>query len=114
MQERSNGPEEPGHRPMLVDLVRSDAAPRIAFTIDGAPAEARQGQSVLAAVLLVRASLRSNEFSGEPRAGFCLMGACQDCWVWLADGTRLRACTTPVAEAMAIRTSPPSGWPDHG
>jgi len=111
MQKRSNGPEESGHRPMLVDLVRNDVAPRVAFTIDGAPAEARQGQSVLAAVLLARASLRTNEFSGEPRAGFCLMGACQDCWVWLADGTRVRACTTPVAEAMAICTSPPSGWP---
>ena len=114
MQERSHALPTPGYQPLLVDLVKHSAAPRVAFTIDGAPAEARQGQSVLAAVLLVRDSLRSNEFSGEPRAGFCLMGACQDCWVWLADGTRLRACTTPVAEAMAICTSPPSGWLDHG
>jgi aerobic-type carbon monoxide dehydrogenase small subunit (CoxS/CutS family) len=42
-----------------------------------------------------------------PRAGFCLMGACQDCWVWLADGSRLRACTTLLAEGMQVRTEPP-------
>ena len=39
-------------------------------------------------------ALRRHEFSDEARAGFCLMGACQDCWVWLADGRRVRACTT--------------------
>jgi len=37
--------------------------------------------------------LRRLEFGGAPRAGFCLMGACQDCWVWMDDGGRVRACT---------------------
>ena len=32
------------------------------------------------------------------------MGACQDCWISLADGRRLRACTTPVRDGMAIDT----------
>ena len=32
------------------------------------------------------------------------MGACQDCWVALDDGTRLRACTSFVAEGMRIVT----------
>ena len=36
------------------------------------------------------------------RAGFCLMAACQDCWVRLADGRRLRACSTPVEPGMAV------------
>jgi predicted molibdopterin-dependent oxidoreductase YjgC len=35
------------------------------------------------------------------------MGACQDCWVWLADGSRLRACTTLLAEGMQVCTEPP-------
>ena len=42
----------------------------------------------LTAILMQADSLSKNEFSGEARAGFCQMGACQDCWVSLADGTR--------------------------
>jgi NADH dehydrogenase/NADH:ubiquinone oxidoreductase subunit G len=34
------------------------------------------------------------------------MGACQDCWVWSAEGGRIRACTTPVADGMALFTEP--------
>jgi predicted molibdopterin-dependent oxidoreductase YjgC len=30
------------------------------------------------------------------------MGACQDCWVELTDGRRLRACTTLVEDGMAV------------
>ena len=36
------------------------------------------------------------------RAGFCLMAACQDCWVRLADGRRVRACSTVVEPGMAV------------
>ena len=46
--------------------------------------------------------LRDSEFGDGARAGFCLMGACQDCWVWMADGGRLRACTTPVVDGLSI------------
>jgi predicted molibdopterin-dependent oxidoreductase YjgC len=74
----------------------------ILFTIDGAPAEARAGDLLLTAILLHRSSLRRYEFGDAHRAGFCLMAACQDCWVSLADGRRLRACTTPVEPGMAV------------
>jgi D-hydroxyproline dehydrogenase subunit gamma len=40
-------------------------------------------------------------------SGLCLMGACQECWVALDDGTRLRACTSFVAEGMRIVTRSP-------
>jgi predicted molibdopterin-dependent oxidoreductase YjgC len=79
---------------------RSGAA--IRFTIDGEPAEAREGDLLISAILLHRRTLRRFEFGDEERAGFCLMGACQDCWVRLADGTRLRACTTLVAPGMTV------------
>jgi D-hydroxyproline dehydrogenase subunit gamma len=82
-------------------LVPRDGAP-IPFTIDGAPAEAREGDLLLTAILLHRAALRRFEFGEGNRAGFCLMAACQDCWVSLADGRRLRACTTPVEPGMAV------------
>lgn len=78
----------------------------IRFFIDGSPAEAWEGESLLVAVLTERGSLRLLEFGGEPRAGFCLMGACQDCWVWVQD-RRLRACTTQVAEGMRASTRGP-------
>ncbi len=91
---------------LLVEVSRSNA-PMISFAIDGVQAQARRGQSIFAAVLLNGTSLRRNDFSGEARSGFCIMGACQDCWVWLEDGRRIRACTTPLADGMAIRTTPP-------
>lgn len=89
--------------PLLRRLFRKDA-PAIPFLLDGAPCEGRAGDSVLTAILMQADSLSKNEFSGEARAGFCQMGACQDCWVSLADGTRLRACSTPLVAGMAIVT----------
>jgi len=74
----------------------------IAFTIDGAPAEAREGDLLLTAILLHRASVRRFEFGDAARAGFCLMAACQDCWVTLADGRRVRACSTLLELGMAV------------
>lgn len=82
-------------------LVPRDGAP-IPFTIDGVPAEARAGDLLLTAILLHRPTVRCFEFGEGGRAGFCLMAACQDCWVSLADGRRLRACTAQVEPGMAI------------
>lgn len=82
-------------------LVPRDGAP-IPFMIDGVPAEAREGDLLLTAILLHRPSLRRFEFGEADRAGFCLMAACQDCWVSLADGRRTRACTTLVEPGMAV------------
>ena len=82
-------------------LVPRASAP-IPFTIDGDPAEAREGDLLLTAILLHRASLRRFEFGETDRAGFCLMAACQDCWVSLAGGGRVRACTTRVEPGMAV------------
>ncbi|WP_020651449.1 (2Fe-2S)-binding protein [Massilia niastensis] len=78
--------------------------PTINFTIDGRPAQALAGDTLLVAVLGAARSVRSSEFGDGKRAGFCLMGACQDCWVWTAEGQRLRACSTPVEEGMRIVT----------
>jgi NADH dehydrogenase/NADH:ubiquinone oxidoreductase subunit G len=78
--------------------------PRVHFVVDGRPCEALAGDTLLTALLTNGRRLRSSEFGDGPRAGFCLMGACQDCWVALDDGTRLRACTSFVAEGMRILT----------
>ena len=68
--------------------------------------------SLLVALLTHGRRVRDSEFGDGPRAGFCLMGACQDCWVWTESGERLRACSTPVGEGMAVLTRPPASlWP---
>jgi hypothetical protein len=81
------------------------------FTLDGQPASGMQGDTLLTAVLTGGDYLRGSDFSAEPRAGFCLMGACQDCWIWREDGGRLRGCSTLIAEGMQLRTAPPETWP---
>ena len=81
---------------------------KVGFFLDGKPATALVGDTVLTAMLTNGRHLRVSEFGDGRRAGFCLMGACQDCWVGLEDGSRIRACTTFVQEGMAVRTT----WPD--
>ena len=78
--------------------------PRVSFILDGEAAGALEGDTLLTAILLNRGHLRIAEFTEAPRAGFCLMGACQDCWVTDADGNPLRACTTPARNGMSIMT----------
>lgn len=85
--------------------------PQVRFTLDGAACVALSGDTVLTAVLVSVTALRQSEFGPENRAGFCLMGTCQDCWMWQKDGSRLRACSTPISEGMQLWTTPPEGWP---
>jgi predicted molibdopterin-dependent oxidoreductase YjgC len=81
--------------------------PRVRLVIDGYTVEALAGDTLMVAMLNNVRHLRESEFGDGKRAGFCLMGACQDCWVWTAGGSRLRACTTVVAEGMNIVTRQP-------
>jgi predicted molibdopterin-dependent oxidoreductase YjgC len=74
----------------------------VSITIDGEPVHAKQGDLLITAVLLHRTSLRRFEFGPAARAGLCWMAACQDCWVQLGDGRRVRACTTLVEPGMAV------------
>jgi NADH dehydrogenase/NADH:ubiquinone oxidoreductase subunit G len=97
--------------PRLVRLAETDRG-AVTLRIDGAPAQALAGDSLLVALLTHGRRIRDSEFGDGPRAGFCLMGACQDCWVWTEGGERLRACSTPVREGMSVLTRPPETlWP---
>ncbi|UZJ62603.1 (2Fe-2S)-binding protein [Pseudomonas sp. KU26590] len=90
---------------LLKRLAEHDRAV-IAFTLDGQPVSGLQGDTLLTAVLTAEDSLRGSDFSGEPRAGFCLMGACQDCWVKLGDGRRVRACSTLLEADVCVSREP--------
>ena len=86
--------------------------PTVGIRIDGEPFQALAGDTLLVALLTHGRRVRDSEFDDGPRAGFCLMGACQDCWVWSDGGERLRACSTTVRDGMAVLTRPPASlWP---
>lgn len=102
-----HGTSDPGR---IFRLVERERAP-VRFQLDGATVTALAGDTVLTAVLSAAKSLRRSEFGPEQRAGFCLMGACQDCWIWQETGPRLRACSTAIADGMRLRTSTPENWP---
>ncbi|VVD99197.1 (2Fe-2S)-binding protein [Pandoraea terrigena] len=111
----------PGH-PQLVRLVETARA-LVTFYLDGQPVQALAGDTLLTAILTHQRHVRISEFSGTPRAGFCLIGACQDCWVRCeaasgaagdAQLVRLRACSTPVQAGMRILTRAADAGAAHG
>ncbi|MFA0930585.1 (2Fe-2S)-binding protein [Pseudomonas syringae pv. tagetis] len=86
--------------------------PVVSLLVDGAPIEALQGDTLMVALLTRKSTLRQSEFDPGRRAGFCLMGACQDCWVWTRSGERLRACSNEVRDGLDIVTTQPEAkWP---
>jgi hypothetical protein len=101
----------PGATARFVRLAETDRPP-ITLRVDGAPVTALAGDTLLVALLCHGRRVRDSEFGDGTRAGFCLMGACQDCWVWTEAGERLRACSTVAAPGMAVLTRPPAQhWP---
>lgn len=80
---------------------------RLQFTFDERTMDGFEGETVLTALLCNTDHVRQFEFADALRAGFCVMAACQDCWVWREDGRRLRACTTPLEDGMRLLRAPP-------
>jgi D-hydroxyproline dehydrogenase subunit gamma len=104
----------PAVQPRFVRLGET-GRPVVTIVVDGAAVPALVGDSLLVAVLTHCGRLRRSEFGGMARAGFCLMAACQDCWVWTEGGERLRACDTPVQAGLSVLTEQPdASWPNRG
>jgi NADH dehydrogenase/NADH:ubiquinone oxidoreductase subunit G len=78
--------------------------PEITIHVDGKPVTALAGDTLLTALLVAGGQLRDFEFGAGARAGFCLMGACQDCWVQVEGGGSVRACTSYVREGLRLTT----------
>lgn len=95
-------------QPRTGQMVRVQDTERktISFSLDGQAMTALQGDTIMTAILTQKTALRQNEFSHQPHAGFCLMGACQDCWIWCADGSRVRSCTTLLEPGMQLLSHP--------
>lgn len=97
----------------FIRLAETERVP-VRLVADGRPVVALEGDTLLVALLDNVGHLRHSEFGGGMRSGFCLMGACQDCWVRTEDGERLRACTTVVREGLRVSTQPlEATWPSH-
>jgi aerobic-type carbon monoxide dehydrogenase small subunit (CoxS/CutS family) len=97
----------------FIRLAETRRAP-LQFMADGKPILALEGDTLLVALLGSVGHLRHSEFGDGVRSGFCLMGACQDCWVWTESGERLRACTTAAREGLRITTEPlETTWPNR-
>ncbi|MBS7707847.1 (2Fe-2S)-binding protein [Chelatococcus asaccharovorans] len=99
--------------PSLFQRVAERDRKTVALVVDDIKVTAMVGDTVMTAILLSGSRLRLSEWGDGPRAGFCMMSACQDCWIWTEDGTRLRACSTPASDGMRLRTSVPVLVPDN-
>jgi len=92
-------------QPGLLVRLAETGRERIRFRLNGQALDGLLGDTVLTALLTHSTILRHTEFSGQARAGFCLMGACQDCWISTESGARLRACSTFLEPGMCLVTT---------
>ena len=74
--------QQPSAGCRLVRLAETDR-PGVTIFHGERTLDALAGDTLLTALLCNGVALRRNEFDGDLRAGFCNMGACQDCWVVL-------------------------------
>jgi aerobic-type carbon monoxide dehydrogenase small subunit (CoxS/CutS family) len=78
----------------------------LTFFLNGEPCQALVGDSIMTALLTQSRGLRRADPSDAVRAGFCVMGACQDCWVATEDGSRLRSCLTLIEPGLRLVVTP--------
>jgi hypothetical protein len=95
-------PASPG---LWVRLAETQREP-LTFFLNGELCKALTGDTIMTALLTQGHMLRRTDLSGAPRAGFCVMGACQDCWVATEDGARLRSCLSLVESGMRLVVNP--------
>lgn len=75
------------------------------FQFDGEPLEAREGETIAAALLAygIR-TLRVQEEHGTPRGIYCNIGHCFECRVTVDGLEGQRACLTIVRDGMKVQS----------
>ena len=77
----------------------------VALAIDGRKIEAREGDTVAAAMLAAGFDhCRTTPVSGAPRAPYCMMGVCFDCLVTIDEVGNRQGCMVRVREGMEVGT----------
>jgi sarcosine oxidase subunit alpha len=80
-----------------------EARARVALTIEGERVEAREGDSVAAAMLAAGVlHCRTTPVSGAPRGPYCMMGVCFDCLVTIDGVGNRQACLVTAREGMVV------------
>ncbi|MGH1413587.1 MAG: (2Fe-2S)-binding protein [Pelagimonas sp.] len=87
-------------------------APCVDVTWEGTTLSLPKGANLAAALLAAGVNvLRHTPVSGQPRAPFCMMGACFDCLIEV-DGITRQACMIEVTEGLEItRPRRDEAWP---
>jgi NADPH-dependent 2,4-dienoyl-CoA reductase/sulfur reductase-like enzyme len=83
---------------------------RVRFTLDGRPAEAEGGTSLLAALWNAGRRAVRTSVSGEARGPLCGMGACFECRVTIDGEPHRRACLATVRKGMDVVIPRDAGW----
>jgi D-hydroxyproline dehydrogenase subunit gamma len=80
-----------------------DTRPRVTLKIEGQHVEAREGDTVAAAMLAADfIHCRTTPVSGAPRAPYCMMGVCFECLVTIDGVGNRQACLVHVREGMTV------------
>ncbi|WP_315705594.1 MULTISPECIES: (2Fe-2S)-binding protein [unclassified Bradyrhizobium] len=81
----------------------ADGRPPVTIYVEGAAVEAREGDSVSAALLASGLDARrATAVSGAKRLPYCMMGVCFDCLVTIDGVGNRQGCLVQVAEGMKI------------
>jgi predicted molibdopterin-dependent oxidoreductase YjgC len=81
------------------------AARVVRLVVDGEAVEAREGDSLAAALLAAgRVACRTTPVGGVPRAPYCMMGVCFECLVSVDGMGSRQACLVEVREGMRVET----------
>lgn len=87
-----------------MSFTRTASAARIVrFSFDGAVVEAREGDSVAAALLAAGVERFRTTPQGQPRLPYCLMGVCFDCLLEIDGEANCQGCMVEVREGMQVR-----------
>ncbi|MEQ9200172.1 MAG: (2Fe-2S)-binding protein [Rhodospirillales bacterium] len=95
------------NRPLAFQAAKgAEPAPPACIEIDGETITVASGSSLASALLLAgRAPWRGSNVSGEPRAPYCMMGACFECVVEIDGVPGRQSCLVAVRPGMKVRTS---------
>jgi len=86
-----------------------EAGQVVRFTFEGCEIEAREGDSVAAALIAAGVGPIRSSISGAPRAPYCMMGVCFECLAEIDGVPNRQACMVRVRDGMDVSRG---GTPD--
>ena len=91
----------------MFQRLQPDARPTVTLTIDGHTVEAREGDTVAAAMLAAGLErCRTTPVTGAPRAPYCMMGVCFECLVCIDGVGNRQGCLVQVRQGMQVNIQP--------